>query len=45
MLCFGYYDFRMFYERDLSDLYFEKLYFDKKDDNVYEFVVNRIIEV
>ena len=42
---FGYHDFRTLHDRDLSGLYSEKLHADKKDDNSYEFVANRITEV
>lgn len=42
---FAYHDFRTLHERDLSGLYSEKLHADKKDDNAYEFVANRITEV
>ena len=42
---FNYHDFKTFHERDLSDLYSEKLQTDKKDESPHEFLGTRITEV
>lgn len=42
---FNYHDFKTFHERDLSDLYSEKLQTDKKDESPHDFLGTRITEV
>ncbi|PFX18904.1 Forkhead box protein I1-ema [Stylophora pistillata] len=42
---FSYHDFKTFHERDLNDLYSEKLQIDKKDESPHEFLGTRMTEV